>query len=244
VEFVTSEVKRGDVFFADRVSRSTVDLAEHYRRQGALVYFEPSAAGDEKLFREMLQLCDVLKYSTQRARSFSELLRGHKAHLEIETLGEDGLRFRMRDSFNCWNLVPSFEVKIKDSAGSGDWTSAGLLNSLFRCGKNALADTSKQEVSSFLEHAQALAAINCQFEGARGVMYQMNCSRLMDAVTALEAKRPAKRTQRKISLDHWLPTSAVCPRCKPNNLTDSEEQRTRNTFERSTVVTTHNKGRH
>ena len=111
---------RPDIFFADRVSRSTVELAKHFHEEGCLVYFEPSATGDPKLFREMLQLCDVLKYSAQRARSFSELLRDHKAYLEIETLGEDGLRFRTRKAFASWHAVAAYTVRIKVTAGSGD----------------------------------------------------------------------------------------------------------------------------
>jgi hypothetical protein len=163
----------------------------------------------------MLQLCDVLKYSTQRARSFSELLRDHKAHLEIETLGEDGLRFRTRHLFSAWNSVPAFELKIKDTAGSGDWTSVGLITSMFKNGREDLDGTSTEDISSFLERSQALAALNCQFEGARGAMYQMSRSRFMDAVTSLGSKKPEKRRQRKISLACLSPTSSVCPRCKP-----------------------------
>lgn len=224
VEFLKSEKKDADVFFADRVSRSTVELARYYGSKGTLIYFEPSAAGDAKLFREMLQLCDVLKYSTQRARSFSELLRDHKAHLEIETLGEDGLRFRTRHSFGVWNSVPAFEIKIKDTAGSGDWTSVGLIESMFRDGREDLAGTSREDISSFLEHAQALAALNCQFEGARGAMYQMSRPRFMDAVASLESKRPEKRRQRKITLACLSPTFSVCPRCRPNKLLPQPEQ--------------------
>src|SRR5579859_5658023 len=176
VDYLEQQVAWPEVFFADRVSRSTIALARHFRKKGSLIFFEPSAAGDAKLFREMLELCDVLKYSAQRARSFSELLRDHKAHLEIETLGEDGLRFRTRHSFGTWNSVPAFEVKIKDTAGSGDWTSVGLIASIFTNGRDDLGGTSKEDISSFLEHAQALAALNCQFEGARGAMYQMSRS--------------------------------------------------------------------
>lgn len=215
IEFLTAEIEDTDVFFADRVSRSTVELARHFRKKGALVYFEPSAAGDAKLFREMLQVCDVLKYSAQRARSFSELLRDHKAHLEIETLGEDGLRYRTRHSFSSWHSVPAFEVKIKDTAGSGDWTSIGFLTSLFRDGNGGLVQLSKQDLCSILEHAQALAALNCQFEAPRGAMYQMSRSRFIDAVAALKTKKPAKRKQKDISLSSWQPTFAVCPTCRP-----------------------------
>jgi sugar/nucleoside kinase (ribokinase family) len=204
-----------EVFYSDRVSRSTVELARHFREKGSVVYFEPSAAGDPKLFREMLQLCDVLKYSSQRARSFSELLRDHQAYLEMETLGEDGLRFRLRNRFETWYSVPGYEIKIKDTAGSGDWTSVGFIAEMLAQGKVTLEKLTRHDISCSLEHAQALAALNCQFEGARGSMYQLSKSRFSQAVTALKAKRPERTAQRKISLKYDLSTSAVCPSCSP-----------------------------
>lgn len=215
VEYLKEVMTCPDVFFADRASRSTIELARHFGKKGSLVYFEPSAAGDAKLFREMLQVCDVLKYSAQRARSFSELLREHKAHLEIETLGEEGLRFRTRRAFASWHSIPAYEVKVKDTAGSGDWTSVGLISDLFATGKRGLQTASKQDIACSLEHAQALAALNCQFEGPRRAMYHLTCSRFIEAVAALEAKKPKDQKQRSVSLVKYLSTSAVCPSCSP-----------------------------
>jgi sugar/nucleoside kinase (ribokinase family) len=212
-----TKLGRPEIFYADRVSRSTVELAKHFHEEGSLVYFEPSAAGDPKQFREMLQLCDVLKYSAQRARSFSELLRDHKAYLEIETLGEDGLRFRTRRSFTSWQAVAAYEVKIKDTAGSGDWTSVGFMSEMLRGGKKSLENCTKQNVSSCLERAEALAAFNCQFEGPRGGMYQLSRARFMESVAALEAKKPGDPLQKSISLAQQLSTAAVCPSCSPRN---------------------------
>src|SRR5437899_10709625 len=60
VDDLKTKLDRPDVFFADRVSRSTVELAKHFHEEGCLVYFEPSAGGDPKLFHEMLQLSDGL----------------------------------------------------------------------------------------------------------------------------------------------------------------------------------------
>ena len=204
-----------EIFYADRVSRSTVELAKHFGEAGSLVYFEPSAAGDPKLFREMLQLCDVLKYSAQRAHSFSELLRDHKAYLEIETLGEDGLRFRTRKAFGSWHAVAAYEVRIKDTAGSGDWTSVGFMSEMLGSGKKALDDCTKQNVSSCLERAQAVAALNCRFEGPRGGMYQLSKSKFQESVAALKARKPEDPTHRKISLAQQLSTAEVCPSCSP-----------------------------
>lgn len=217
VEDLKKRLGRPEVFYADRVSRSTVELAKYFREEGSLVYFEPSAAGDPKLFREMLQLCDVLKYSAQRARSFSELLREHKAYLEIETLGEDGLRFRTRRAFASWHAIAAYEVKIKDTAGSGDWTSVGFMSEMLVDGKKGLEMCTRQKVSSCLEHAQAIAALNCQFEGPRGAMYQLSKDRFMDSVAAIEAKKPRDPKESRISLGQQLSTAAICPSCSPKD---------------------------
>ncbi len=215
IESLKERMTYPDVFFADRASRSTIELARHFGKKGSLIYFEPSAVGDAKLFREMLQICDVLKYSSQRARSFSELLRYHKAQLEIETLGEEGLRFRTRRAFASWHSVPGYAVKVKDAAGSGDWTSVGLISVLFAKGQCGLKTASKQDIVSYLEHAQGLAALNCQFEAPRGAMYHLSRSRFLNAVMVLKAKTSEVHKQRKLSLTQHLSTSAVCPSCSP-----------------------------
>jgi fructokinase len=217
VEDLKKKLGHPEIFYADRVSRSTVELARHFSANGTLVYFEPSAAGDPKLFREMLQLCDVLKYSAQRARSFSELLRDHKAYLEIETLGEDGLRFRTRRAFASWQAVAAYEVRIKDTAGSGDWTSVGFVSEMLVDGKKDVEKCTKQSMISSLERAQAIAALNCQFEGPRGGMYQLSKTRFMESVSALEVKKPQDPKERKISLTQQPSTAAVCPGCSPKD---------------------------
>src|SRR5271168_5381304 len=92
VEHLKPEIARASAFFTDRVSRSTLALAEHCKSKGAVVIFEPSGVQDPAHFVEMLRLCDVLKYSDQRATSFSDLLSNHEAALEVQTLGAEGLQ--------------------------------------------------------------------------------------------------------------------------------------------------------
>lgn len=215
VDFIKEQMESPQVFFVDRVSRSTVEMARHFQKAGSVIYFEPSAACDARLFREMLQLCDVLKYSAQRARSFSELLRHHKAQLEIETLGEDGLRFRTRGAFTSWHSLSAYEVRIKDTAGSGDWTTVGLISSLLGNAKPGLGGATRQDIIHSLKHGQAYAALNCRFEGARGAMYQLSQSKLIEAVATIEAEEPSVHEVRKISLAREISTCAVCPNCGP-----------------------------
>lgn len=217
VEHLKPEIARASAFFTDRVSRSTLALAEHCKNKGAVVIFEPSGVQDPAHFVEMLRLCDVLKYSDQRAKGFSDLLSNHEAILEIQTLGPEGLRFLLRGPKRGvnWVSLASYDVKIKDTAGAGDWTSAGLIHRLFPQGRQSLRSITKAAVTEALAYGQALAALNCQFEGARGAMYQLPKKRFVERVTELQSRSAARKSQSEIekgSPDRVVPVK-VCPSC-------------------------------
>ena len=105
--------------------------------------------------------------------------------IEIETIGAEGLRYRSRlpQAVSGWVSVGSYSVSdIKDTSGAGDWCTAGLLNALATKGAVGLARTNQPELQAALENAQALAAWNCRFEGARGGMYHYTRGQLSAAV--------------------------------------------------------------
>jgi sugar/nucleoside kinase (ribokinase family) len=217
VERLKSGIKDVSAFFTDRVSRSTLALAEHCKSQGAVVIFEPSGVQDPAHFVEMLRLCDVLKYSDQRAKGFSDLLSDHEAVLEIQTLGAEGLRFSLRGKTRKvnWVSLASYDVRIKDTAGAGDWASAGLIYRLFGNGRRSLKDLTKTKVTEALAYGQALAALNCQFEGARGAMYQLPRKTFVDRVAHLERRSIERKDQsetEKASSDRVVSVK-VCPSC-------------------------------
>jgi sugar/nucleoside kinase (ribokinase family) len=217
VEHLKPHITHASAFFTDRVSRSTLALAEHCKRKGAVVIFEPSGVQDPAHFIEMLRLCDVLKYSDQRAKGFSDLLSNHEAVLEIQTLGSEGLRFLLRGSKRTasWVSLASYDVTIKDSAGAGDWTSAGLIHRLFSEGRSSLRKLTKVTVTDALTYGQALAALNCQFEGARGAMYQLPKKKFVERVTELQNRSTARKGRieiEKVSPDRVVPLK-VCPSC-------------------------------
>lgn len=163
----TVELQTPQVFFFDRVSRGAIDLARRFASDGAVVVFEPSASSDIRLFREALRICHILKYSSQRVRAFADLLRSSKAWLEIETRGEEGLRYRTTlplCSSSGWHDAPAFEVdSIVDAAGSGDWCTAGILSKLANRGQEGLAVATPDSLESALRYGQALSAWNCRF---------------------------------------------------------------------------------
>jgi hypothetical protein len=63
---------------------------------------------------------------------------------------------------------------IKDTAGAGDWCTAGLLHHLGRSGTIGLRGIKTVELHSALRLGQALGAWSCGFEGARGGLYTVD----------------------------------------------------------------------
>ncbi len=214
---VSAEIDNPSVFFTDRVSKSSFELAKHCKKEGAVFVFEPSGVGDPAQFVRMLGICDVLKYSDQRAKSFSDLLQDNRALLEIQTLGEEGLRFAIRTirASKKWTQSPSHDVQVKDTAGAGDWTTVGLIARLFGRGAESLKDLTKVKVLDALNYGQALAAVNCQFEGSRGAMYQLPREKFAASVLKLTRKQSIRAKgagNEKLKEKTWLP-SKVCPSC-------------------------------
>lgn len=174
VEQVEPLVSGSSVFFFDRVSRGTLEIAKMAAAEGAVVMFEPSGRGDEKMFREALELAHIVKYADQRMSELSESLSSSSRILEVQTLGAEGLRFRVpqRMKPDSWRTLQAAPVaRVADSCGSGDWCTAGLLNQLAAEGFDGLASAKVSDIAAGLRYGQELAAWNCQFEGARGGMY-------------------------------------------------------------------------
>lgn len=172
LEGVLPRIPKPNVFFADRVSRGVITLAEALRRRGALIVFEPSGVSDESLFKEMLSLTHVLKYSHER---LPELELGAHVPLVIETMGRGGLRYRSGIGgarSKGWVRCDPYQLnRFVDTAGAGDWCTAGIVHVLGRHGSRAFKQIGLSKLQSAMSFGQALAAWNCGFLGARGGMY-------------------------------------------------------------------------
>ena len=180
------------VFFFDRVSRGTLNLAKASFENGALVVFEPSGVGEARLFREAWSLSHVVKYSNDRLRDIADLdLKSVRNDLllEIETLGASGLRFRSRlpnASTRGWKTLEVIQApKLRDAAGSGDWCTAGILHKMARGGLRGFRRVDRDRLANALRYGQALATWNCAFESARGGMYEMAKSQFDRQIRAL-----------------------------------------------------------
>jgi len=214
LEFIQTK-PAAEVFFADRVSSGILILAEYFRSSGALIVFEPSGTGNENHFRRMLEMADIVKYSHDRAANFVDVLQSAKPALQIETLGAGGIQYcrrQKRRSRQCWQQLPAFSVAhLKDTAGSGDWTTAGLIARVASGGKGSFVKMTQADVTEALRYAQAAAAWNGAFEGPRGGMYEqsrkqfdLHVGRILRKVEAYES------TELELSLEEEV---AVCADC-------------------------------
>lgn len=211
---IKRQVSHANLFFFDRTSPGALDLAKHFKSIGATIFFEPSAKGKPDQMAEAIRLADIVKYSEQRfsAIAMSSELRS-EPHLEIQTRGENGLRYRLKGRKN-WKLMPSFSPKeINDTCGSGDWTTAGIILKLCSKGRKGLIQASAKSVAEALRYGQALGAWNCFFEGARRGMYlttpknfEIDIQRILD--NNIRTKNRQAKTVGKNLFDQSL-----CPAC-------------------------------
>lgn len=191
VVHIASVLPSHNCFFYDRVAPGTLELARRSREQGALVVFEPSGVKDERLFVDCLRTSHVLKYSHERLSGLDGLVGQARPPLEVETRGADGLRFRLRRAgrVSGWTELEALPApSLRDSAGSGDWCTAGFLTAFTRdetAGTTALGNI--EAVRQALRFGQALAALNCAYDGARGLMYAMSKAQAAKAVERLLA---------------------------------------------------------
>lgn len=186
---ITTKMPPHSVFFYDRVAPGPLELARKSRENGALVVFEPSGIKDEKLFAECLRTAHVVKYANDRLDGVHDLVAKVKVPVEIETLGDKGLRFRMCVNRHAgeWKDIKAYSAPVlRDASGSGDWTTAGLIHGLMcrrTSAENAVAGA--DAIMKAIRQGQALAALNCGFEGARGLMYVAEATRILNLAASI-----------------------------------------------------------
>lgn len=172
---LTPRLGRVEAFFFDRVSAGAVQLARACAERGALVVFEPSGVGNPVQFRQAWAAAHIVKYSHERLSELPEVGVSDGPRLHIETHGEAGLRYRFRPRrgrATGWEESPAFTLEgIRDSAGAGDWCTAGLIHRLGQAGAEDFLQAGADELREAFRFGQAMAAWNCRFEGARGGMY-------------------------------------------------------------------------
>jgi sugar/nucleoside kinase (ribokinase family) len=177
-EEIVHQTAAPQVFFFDRATSSSLLLARVFAEQGTLIVFEPSGIGNSLQFRQAWETSHIVKYSHERLRELPEIVVQRSPLLQVETLGESGLRYRKVQRSGRggrWIELKAFHVDVvRDTAGSGDWCTAGLIDAGGHKGAEGFFKLKDDELKSALRYGQALAAWNCGYEGARGGMYAVD----------------------------------------------------------------------
>lgn len=188
VNKIIENQQTANVFFFDRATPSTLDLAKYYKEKGALIVFEPSSLKPDKCFNELLKISNIIKFSNERIGGYGEVFPTPNSDLEIMTMGDKGLKYRLKsDKKNSWKIVAPFHLSndLVDSAGAGDWCTAGIINQLGYNGVRSFVESSEKDIQAALQLGQALGVLNCSFNGARGMMYSLKIEELMVLVNKL-----------------------------------------------------------
>jgi len=216
---LNEELYTPSMFYFDRVAASNVELAERCAEEGALVVFEPSGVKDEDLFLRGLKACHVFKYSHERLNGVRSMVQLARVPIEVETRGGAGLRVtvRNRNGKATTQELPAFRApRLRDAAGSGDWCTAGLAYSLMEANVSP-GDLSQAHdvVTAALRYGQAFAALNCAFEGARGLMYVMRSRDTLRAVRDLLDRNETrvKKSSNGVAPSDDVMRSSACGVC-------------------------------
>ena len=211
---INKEMPNAQVFYFDRVSRGALALAKEQKARGALIVFEPVLLSKERLFEECLNVAHIVKYSGDQID-----LSRFKTNipLEIQTLGSKGLRYKRNSEQieNTWKNLPAFDVPdLRDSAGAGDWCTAGLIHSLGVNGLDGFRKTSNQKIECALLFGEALAALKCRYKGPRGIMYNISKDDFESLIySILEGKKPDIRPSKETEEQESQNLKNLCSAC-------------------------------
>ena len=93
------------VFYTDRLNPSTFRAMQTAAESGSVIFFEPSGVEDGDLFDRAIDLCSIVKYSSDRVSDRLSALRLRAGTIAVVTYGVDGLEVR-QDGQRAWCAVP------------------------------------------------------------------------------------------------------------------------------------------
>ncbi|MBL7061945.1 MAG: hypothetical protein ISS54_04340 [Dehalococcoidia bacterium] len=217
---ISKDALNSNIFYFDRVARSNVELAKISKNLGAIIIFEPSRTRNDGIFEECLEIADIVKYSRGKNGNFRKAIEKINVPLEIETLGSEGIRYRSGNDTQDreWNTMPAYRIGngIKDTAGSGDWCSAGVIHAICRFGRQHFKNLTHEAIQYAINFGQALAALNCHYIGARGLMYDVSREDLEILIQNIWDSKSISHIVEKEELP-FVSSQINCPGCMNTN---------------------------
>jgi fructokinase len=166
VDAAAAVIEKCAVFYADRLSEAIVLAMETVSLRRGIVFFEPSEISDRDLFDRAIDCATIIKFSSDRFTRDFLLDLTLKSSIVIMTHGAKGLEVG-KGAKHVWSDAITIS-EVKDTSGSGDMVSVGLIYHLVETGLTAETVT-LLEVLKGVHAGQRLAAANCSFLGARGL---------------------------------------------------------------------------
>jgi len=183
------KIPNSDICYIDRISSGSLKLAKAFKDMGAIIFFEPTKINDDKQFHAILKISDILKYSDDIPIADMKIVDQCDVPLKIETRGSSGLAYLLRNDQvqnKKWKTMKAFQVlNVIDTAGSGDWCSAGIIHFLKKENISTINQLDENKLKNGLMFGQALAGLNCQFYGARGCMYSLSKEKFQHSIVDL-----------------------------------------------------------
>lgn len=213
-EMLIDRMPDSNVFYFDRVSSTILTLAKIQKSKGALIVFEPHRLMERSLFNECLELSDIIKYSSEQIEG---IRTEAYAPLEIQTLGAKGLRYRIKNDsiVSDWKKLDGLQsLKIVDSAGAGDWCTAGLIHYLGQRGSQAFLKVTEKTIVDALRFGQCLSTIKCAYEGPRGIMYYIQKTKFQYLVNNCYSKEDIQQDVMEIFSTKIKNHNFLCPHCE------------------------------
>lgn len=226
------DIEDAAVFFFDRANGATLMLADAFRHRGALVVFEPSVNGSAAVMQRATELAHVVKFSDDRLSViWSELPAPKSNQAQVVTRGEHGAVARIGKT--RWAESAAFDAQVIDPGGAGDWTTAGLLYEL-----DGKTNFDGERLVESLRFGQALAALNCEWPGARGLSEHRSAkAAVSDARRLLRAapRRAPDSSSRRRTRRH----TDACPSClAPHEMTGTHRSSKRRSRSSSPTLRT------
>ena len=153
-----------DFYFFDSPAAGHRHIARELRTRGATVYFEPAAVAT-KADLECVSLSHIVKFSAEEVpdTSFADAFTDK---LFVQTLGRDGLRFKLRDG--AWHTLPGVpNGHVVDTEGAGDCTTAAIICGIARSGKR-FGELKEEDLVPILNDAQRFASRMVSRLGSKG----------------------------------------------------------------------------
>ena len=197
---IQNAIAQPSVFYFDRAFPASLKMADALGDKHALVFFEPNNIGKEDYFIRALEVSHVLKCNERVYRHIVARRSRNWATppIVIVTLGENGVKFRMNEG--KWNYMKGYKVlDVTDTAGAGDWFTAGYLSSMFTQGGMRYNKPTRKKIERAIDEGQRLAALNCMYVGARDLMYSMPRESVVSLAKSFEREKHSVILNNKIS---------------------------------------------